>query len=95
MNQDTKDKIEFSSAVMCIAAAIAIGITSIVISQTHNIEAGVLIFIAQLLIFAASVYQINYKIYQYGESSKSKDDKSDFFSLEEFTLLNRKKVEDR
>ena len=55
MNQDTKDKIEFSSAVMCIASAIAIGITSIVISQTHNIEAGVLIFIAQLLIFAASV----------------------------------------
>ena len=74
MNQDTKDKIEFSSAVMCIASAIAIGITSIVISQTHDIEAGVLIFIAQLLIFAASVYQINYKIYQYGES-KSKDDK--------------------
>ena len=73
MNQDTKDKIEFSSAVMCIASAIAIGITSIVISQTHNIEAGVLIFIAQLLIFAASVYQINYKIYQYGESNKSKD----------------------
>ena len=74
MSQDNKDKIEFSSAVMCIAAAIAIGITSIVISQAHNIEAGVLIFIAQLLIFAASVYQINYKIYQYGESSK-KDDK--------------------
>lgn len=75
MNQDSKDKIEFSSAVMCIAAAIAIGITSIVVSQTHNIEAGVLIFIAQLLIFAASVYQINYKIYQYGESNKPKDDK--------------------
>lgn len=74
MSQDTKDKIEFSSAVMCIAASIAIGITSIVVSQTHNIEAGVLIFIAQLLIFAASVYQINYKIYQYGESD-SKDDK--------------------
>lgn len=75
MNQDAKDRIEFSSAVMCIVAAITIGITSIVISQTHNIEAGVLIFIAQLLIFAASVYQINYKIYQYGESSKSKDNK--------------------
>ena len=73
MSQDNKDKIEFSSAVMCIAAAIAIGITSIVISQTHNIEAGVLIFIAQLLIFA--VYQINYKIYQYGESNKPKNDK--------------------
>ena len=75
MNQDTKDKIEFSSAVMCIASAIAIGITRIVIRQTHNIEAGMLIFIAQLLIFAASVYQITYKINHYGESSKSKDDK--------------------
>lgn len=49
-------------------AAIAIGIASIVVSETHDIAAGVLIFIAQLLLFAASVFHLNYKLGQYGET---------------------------
>lgn len=49
-------------------AAISIGIASIVVSETHDIAAGVLIFIAQLLLFAASVFHLNYKLGQYGET---------------------------
>lgn len=68
-----KDKIEYASAVVCIAAAITIGITSIVVSDKHDIEANVLIFVAQLLIFAASVYHVNYKLSLYGESKHKAD----------------------
>lgn len=49
-------------------AAISIGIASIVVSETHDIAAGVLIFVAQLLLFSASVFQLNYKLGQYGET---------------------------
>lgn len=68
MDRHSKDQIEYSSAVVCIMAAIAIGIASIVVSESHDIAAGVLIFIAQLLLFAASVFHLNYKLGQYGET---------------------------
>ena len=68
MDRNAKDKVEYSSAIVCIMAAISIGMASIVVSETHDIAAGVLIFIAQLLIFAASVFHLNYKLNQYGES---------------------------
>ena len=75
MNKENKDKIEYASAVLCIAASISIGTASIVVSETHDIAAGVLIFVAQLLLFAASVYHLNYKIGNYGvvKSSKSEE----------------------
>ena len=68
MGRDTKDKVEYSSGICCVASAIAIGISSIVISDTHDIAAGVLIFVAQLLIFAASVFHLNYKLGSYGQT---------------------------
>ena len=71
MNKEDKDKVEYASAVMCIAAAITIGSSSIVVSETHDIAAGVLIFVAQLLLFAASIYHLNYKLGNYGETKKS------------------------
>lgn len=75
MSRDYKDNVEYSSAVICIMAAISIGIASIIVSETHDIAAGVLIFVAQLLLFAASVYHINYKLGQYGEAkSKSAEE---------------------
>lgn len=68
MDRQSKDYVEYSSAIVCIMAAIAIGIASIVVSETHDIAAGVLIFIAQMLLFAASVFHLNYKLGQYGET---------------------------
>lgn len=68
MGRDTKDKVEYSSGICCVASAIAIGICSIVVSEHHDIAAGVLIFVAQLLIFAASVFHLNYKLGSYGQT---------------------------
>ena len=70
MERDTKDIVEYSAGVCCIMAAISIGISSIVVSEHHDIAAGVLIFVAQLLIFAASVFHLNYKLGSYGQTSK-------------------------
>lgn len=56
MERDMKDKVEYSTGVVCVMAAITIGITSIIVSEHHDIAAGELIFVAQLLIFAASVF---------------------------------------
>lgn len=71
MSRDTKDKIEYSSGICCVASAIAIGICSIVVSEHHDIAAGILIFVAQLLIFAASVFHLNYKLGSYGQTDNN------------------------
>ena len=75
MERDSKDKIEYSAGITCVMAAIAIGIASIVVSETHDIAAGVLIFIAQLLLFSASVFHLNYKLGAYGETKEHTDQK--------------------
>lgn len=69
MLRGTKDVVEYSAGVCCVAAAITIGISSIVVSEHHDIAAGVLIFVAQLLIFAASVFHLNYKLGSYGQTN--------------------------
>lgn len=69
MERDMKDKVEYSTGVVCVMAAITIGITSIIVSEHHDIAAGELIFVAQLLIFAASVFHLNYKLGNYGQTT--------------------------
>lgn len=66
-----KESVEYASAVVCIFSSISIGISSVVISTNHDIAAGVLILIAQLLVFAASVFHLNYKIMNYGETKNN------------------------
>lgn len=66
-----KEQVEYTSAFICICSAISIGIASIVISETRDIAAGVLVFIAQLLVFAASVFHLNYKLLSYGETKNT------------------------
>lgn len=66
-----KESVEYASAVVCIFSAISIGISSVIISESHDIAAGVLILIAQLLVFAASVFHLNYKILNYGETKNN------------------------
>lgn len=72
MEKDSKDKVEYATGTICVASAITVGIASLEVSEHHDIAAGVLIFIAQLLIFAASVFHLNYKLGNYGESSNNK-----------------------
>lgn len=66
-----KESVEYASAVVCIFSSISIGISSVIISTNHDIAAGVLILIAQLLVFAASVFHLNYKILNYGETKNN------------------------
>lgn len=66
-----KESVEYTSAIVCIFSSISIGMSSIVISEQHDIAAGVLIFIAQLLLFAASIFHLNYKILNYGETKNN------------------------
>lgn len=75
MDRNSKDQVEYSSAIVCIMAAIAIGVASIVVSETHDIAAGVLIFVAQLLLFSASIFHLNYKLGQYGETKNNAAEK--------------------
>lgn len=71
MGRDAKDKVEYSAGVCCVMSAITIGISSIIVSEQHDIAAGVLIFVAQLLIFAASVFHLNYKLGNYGQTTSN------------------------
>lgn len=66
-----KESVEYASAIVCIFSSISIGISSVIISTNHDIAAGVLILIAQLLLFAASVFHLNYKIMNYGETKNN------------------------
>lgn len=66
-----KERTEYACAVLCVASAITMGISSMALHEHHDIESGVLIFIAQLLLFAASVFHINYKLANYGETKSN------------------------
>ena len=66
-----KESVEYASAVVCIFSSISIGISSVIISSNHDVAAGVLILIAQLLVFASSVFHLNYKILNYGETKNN------------------------
>ena len=66
-----KESVEYASAVVCIFSSISIGISSIIISTNHDVAAGVLILIAQLLVFAASVFHLNYKILNHGATKNN------------------------
>lgn len=69
MERNSKDIVEYSCGVLCVMAAISIGIAALSASEKHDIEAGVLIFLAQLLLFAASIFHLNYKLGNYGNTS--------------------------
>mgnify|MGYP006952760756 FL=1 len=74
MERDSKDKVEYCCGVICVASAISIGTSALVVSDRHDIEAGVLIFLAQLLLFAASIFHLNYKLGHYGEANHKKSE---------------------
>ena len=52
-------------------AAVGFGATSLAISPSHDIAAGVLMAMAQFLLLTASILHIDYKLYTYGSSNKT------------------------
>lgn len=58
-----------AGAAFLVAAALAF--TSLIISEDHEITAGVLMAVAQFLLLCASILHIDYKLHIYGQSFNS------------------------
>ena len=57
MKQNTKDWIQYSTAIAMIASAIVIAFIAFII--TSNIASGVLIYVAQALCYAAGIFGVS------------------------------------
>lgn len=57
-------KVESVVAVGSFAAAVALAFTSLMISEDHDIAAGVLMMCAQFLMLTASIFGLDYKLSQ-------------------------------
>lgn len=57
-------KVESFVAVSSFLAAVALAFTSLLISQDHDIAAGVLMMCAQFLMLTATIFGLDYKIGQ-------------------------------
>lgn len=57
-------KVESFVAVGSFLAAVALAFTSLLISETHDIAAGVLMMCAQFLMLTATIFGLDYKIGQ-------------------------------
>ena len=57
MKQNTKDWIQYSSAVAMVTSAIVIAFVALILTST--IASGVLIYIAQALVYAAGIFGVS------------------------------------
>lgn len=57
----TKDKAEITVAVGSFLAAVGLAFTSLLISEDHDIAAGVLMMCAQFLTLTAAIFGLDYK----------------------------------
>lgn len=72
MKQNTKDWIQYSSAVAMVTSAIVIAFVALILTST--IASGVLIYIAQALVYAAGIFGVslyfNTKLGEFETSAK-------------------------
>lgn len=68
--QERKYELRLAGASFVVATALAF--TSLLISNDHDIAAGVCMVIAQFLLLTASIIGIDYKLNSYGSSTKAK-----------------------
>lgn len=66
MSSNDNRKAEKFVAVSSFLAAVALAFTSVIISQDHDVAAGVLMMCAQFLTLTATIFGINYKFTNYG-----------------------------
>lgn len=59
-------KVEATVAVGSFLAAVGLAFTSLIISPDHDIEAGVLMMCAQFLMLTATIFGLDYRLWQYG-----------------------------
>lgn len=70
---ETKRHYEKSVAVGSFLAAVGLAFTSLIISENHDIAAGVLMMCAQFLTLTAAIFGLDYKFTDY--MRRMKDDK--------------------
>lgn len=64
--------LEKATAVGCVITAAALAFTSLLINDEHEIASSVIMVIAQFLLFAASVFGIDYKFSTINPPKKNK-----------------------
>lgn len=62
-------RIEYAVAVTSFTAAVILAFVSLIISEQHDIAAGVTMVIAQFLLLTASIFGIDYKLNTYGNTA--------------------------
>lgn len=67
-------KVESFVAVGSFLAAVALAFTSLLISQDHDIAAGVLMMCAQFLMLTATIFGLDYKIGQQIRKFKAEEE---------------------
>lgn len=69
MFRDRKFEIRLAGASFLVATALSF--TSLLISEEHDIAAGVCMVVAQFLLLTASIIGIDYKLNNYGHTSRN------------------------
>lgn len=67
--------IERATAVSSFVAATALAFTSLIISESHDIAAGVCMVVAQFLLLTASIFGIDYKLNSFGHARPASESK--------------------
>lgn len=74
---DNSKKVESTVAIGSFLAAVGLAFTSLLISEDHDIAAGVLMMCAQFLMLTATIFGIDYKLWTHenflSRMNKSKD----------------------
>lgn len=63
--------LERLTAVASFCAAVGLAFLAVLISDTHDIAAGVAMVIAQFLLLTASIFGIDYKLNSYGHTTSN------------------------
>lgn len=66
----TNKKAESFVAIGSFFAAVALAFTSLMISEDHDIQSGVLMMCAQLLLLTATIFGLDYKIHKILQDKK-------------------------
>lgn len=67
-------KVESSVAVSSFLSAVGLAFTSLIISEDHDIAAGVLMMCAQFLTLTATIFGIDYKLNRFHILNREKKD---------------------
>lgn len=68
--QDNQRRAEKYVAVCSFISAVGLAFTSLLVSEDHDIAAGVLMMCAQFLTLTATIFGIDYKFNRYGTSPR-------------------------